>query len=56
MIPATVTTIGNSAFAYTKLTGLDLSKATSLAEDYEAFFGTDAFKLGYLNAGAFFPA
>ena len=56
VIPATVTTIGNSAFAYTKPTGLDLSKATSLAEDYEAFFGTDAFKLGYLNAGAFFPA
>ena len=55
VIPAKVTTIGNSAFAYTKLTGIDVSKITSLAEDYEAFFDTDAFKLGYLNAGAFFP-
>ena len=32
MIPPTVATIGNSAFDNTKLTRLDLSKATSLVE------------------------
>ena len=32
MIPAKLTTIGPSAFADNKLTGLDLSKATSLVE------------------------
>ena len=28
VVPNTVTTIGNNAFAYTSLAGLDLSKAT----------------------------
>ena len=32
MIPAKLTTIGPSAFENTMLTGLDLSKATSLVE------------------------
>ena len=42
MIPATVTTIGDEAFADTKLTDLDLSKATSLVSIADsAFFGTD---------------
>ena len=31
-VPNTVTTIGNAAFASTKLAGLDLSKANSLVE------------------------
>ena len=42
MIPATVTTIGYYAFQATKLTGLDLSKATALVSiANSAFFGTD---------------
>ena len=42
MIPATVTTIGSSAFQGTKLTGVDLSKAASLVSIADsAFFGTD---------------
>ena len=41
MIPAKLTTIGPAAFQYTKLTGLDLSEATSLVEiGNGAFFGT----------------
>ena len=41
VIPATVTTIGPYAFANTKLTSLDLSKATSLVEiDTSAFANT----------------
>ena len=37
-----VKTIGASAFAYTKLTGLDLSEATSLVEIMDnAFYATD---------------
>ena len=41
-VGAAVKTIGSNAFAYTKLTGLDLSGATSLATIGDsAFFGTD---------------
>ena len=41
VIPAKLATIGPSAFADSKLTGLDLSKATSLvAIGDSAFFGT----------------
>ena len=47
MIPNTVTTIGNDAFANTKLAGLDLSKATSLLRIGDrAFAGTPAFVKG----------
>ena len=38
MIPAKLTKIGPQAFQYTKLTGLDLSKATSLVEIGELAF------------------
>jgi len=42
VIPATVTTIGTSAFAHTKVTGLDLSKSSMLVEiGTGAFLGTD---------------
>ena len=42
MIPVKVTTIGARAFEDTKLTGLDLSEATSLVEIEDgAFFGTN---------------
>ena len=42
VIPAKVTTIGLYAFANTKLTNLDLSKATSLVEiDTSAFDNTN---------------
>ncbi len=42
MIPAKLAKIGPSAFQYTKLTGLDLSNATSLVEiGAWAFFGND---------------
>ena len=42
MIPAKLTTIGPSAFDSTKLTHLDLSKATSLGVEtgYSAFYHT----------------
>ena len=41
-VGAAIKTIGTSAFAYTKLTGLDLSGATSLATIGDsAFFGTN---------------
>ena len=41
VIPAKLTTIGPYAFGSTKLTGLDLSKATSLVEIGDgAFYGT----------------
>ena len=41
VIPAKLATIGPSAFRNTKLTGLDLSEATSLVEIGDsAFFGT----------------
>ena len=41
MIPAKLTTIGPSAFENTKLTGLDLSEATSLVDIGAcAFYGT----------------
>ena len=43
VIPNTVTTIGNAAFANTNLTGLNLSKATSLVEiGNRAFLGSTA--------------
>ena len=42
VIPAKLTTIGQSAFRNTELMGLDLSKATSLVEmEGSAFTGTD---------------
>ena len=42
LIPAKLKTIGPSAFENTKLTGLDLSKATSLVEIWEwAFYDTE---------------
>ena len=42
VIPSTVTTIGSYAFQETKLTGLDLSKATALVSiANSAFLGTD---------------
>ena len=41
VIPAKLATIGPSAFEYTKLTGLDLSEASSLVEIGDgAFYGT----------------
>merc|ERR1712194_99530 len=42
VIPAKVTTIGDSAFSNTKFGGLDLSKSTSLVEIGKvAFYATD---------------
>ena len=53
VIPSTVTKIGSEAFWNTELTGLDLSKATSLVEIGDSAFSNTNLKGTTIGSEAF---